>query len=200
MGKVIAAAAMSLDGFVADLDDGVGPVFDWYGNGEVEVTGADPDRVFRVSPASADYINKQWSKIGATVIGRHLFNLTNGWNGRPPVGEHVFVVTHQPPADWDFPDAPFTFVTGGVRSAIEQAKAFAGDRDVSVTGGNIAGQALAEGLVDQVSVALTPVVLGKGKPFFGEFGALSDGPLLLENPTIVEGDRVTHMDFKVRKP
>lgn len=200
MGKVIAAAVMSLDGFVADLDDGVGPMFDWYGNGEVEVTGADPDRVFRVSPASADYINTQWSKIGATVIGRHLFNLTDGWHGRPPVGEHVFVVTHQPPADWDYPDAPFTFVTDGVRSAIEQAKAFAGDRDVSVTGGNIAGQALAEGLVDQVSVALTPVVLGTGKPFFGAFGALAEGPLLLENPTIVEGNRVTHLDFQVRKP
>jgi hypothetical protein len=49
MGKVIAAAAMSLDGFIADTSDAVGPLFDWYGNGDVEVTGADPDRIFHTS-------------------------------------------------------------------------------------------------------------------------------------------------------
>jgi dihydrofolate reductase len=126
MGKVIMAATMSLDGFIADPDDQVGPLFDWYGNGDVEVTGADPDRVFRVSRASADYLGVAWANIGASVIGRHLFDLTNGWEGRPPVGEAVFVVTHQAPADWPHPEAPFTFVTDGVRSAVAQAKAFAG--------------------------------------------------------------------------
>ncbi len=54
MGLVIAAAAMSLDGFVADAADEVGPLFDWYGNGDVEITGSDPDRVFRVTAATAD--------------------------------------------------------------------------------------------------------------------------------------------------
>ena len=52
MGKVIAAAAMSLDGFIADTSDAVGPLFDWYGNGDVEVTGADPDRIFPGSSAT----------------------------------------------------------------------------------------------------------------------------------------------------
>ena len=46
------------------------------------------------------------------MIGRRLFDITNGWNGVPAVGDHVFVVTHEPPTDWPFPDAPFTFVTG----------------------------------------------------------------------------------------
>jgi len=95
------------------------------------------------------------------VIGRHLFDLTNGWNGRPAVGDAVFVVTHQAPANWHYPDAPFTFVTDGLPSAIAQAKAFAGDRDVSLTAGNLAGQALATGLVDELSVSLVPSCSGR---------------------------------------
>jgi dihydrofolate reductase len=118
MGKVIANAEMSLDGFVADTDDTVGPLFDWYGNGDVAITGADPDRVFHVTEATADYLRANWVSIGAAVIGRRLFDLTNGWNGRPAIGDHVFVVTHKAPADWPFPGAPFTFVTDGLASAI----------------------------------------------------------------------------------
>src|SRR6266496_5426711 len=110
MGKVVMQASMSLDGYIADPSDAVGPLFDWYGNGDVEVTGADPDRVFHVSAASADYLRSAWANIGPEVCGRRLFDLTNGWDGRPPVGEAVFVVTHQAPTDWNFPDAPFTFV------------------------------------------------------------------------------------------
>ena len=67
------------------------------------------------------------------MIGRRLFDLTNGWNGRPAAGDAVFVVTHRAPTGWPFPDAPFTFVTDGLNSAIAQAQAAAGDRDVSIT-------------------------------------------------------------------
>ena len=81
MGKVIAQASMSLDGFIADTNDQAGPLFDWYYNGNVEVTGTD----FHTSPASAGYLRAAWSAIGADVIGRRLFDLTNGWNGRPVV-------------------------------------------------------------------------------------------------------------------
>src|SRR6266568_946705 len=70
MGKVIAKASMSLDGFIADTNDQVGPLFDWYYNGDVEVTGADPGLVFHTSPASADYLRAAWSTIGADVISR----------------------------------------------------------------------------------------------------------------------------------
>jgi dihydrofolate reductase len=196
MGQVIVGATMSLDGYIADESDRVGPLFEWYGNGDVEVTGADPDRVFRVSRVSADYLSKTWPTIGAEVIGRRLFDLTNGWHGRPPVGGAVFVVTHQAPTDWPFPDAPFTFVTDGVESAIAQAKAFAGDKNVSVAAGDIGGQALEAGLVDEVQVDLVPVVFGSGVRFFGAF---AKAPQLLENPTVVQGDRVTHLQYSVRK-
>jgi dihydrofolate reductase len=197
MGKVIAGAAMSLDGFIADTSDAVGPLFDFYGNGDVELTGADPDRVFRTTAATADYLRTEWGNIGATVIGRRLFDLTNGWGGRPAVGDAVFVVTHRAPADWPHPDAPFTFVTDGLPSAIAQAQAFAQDRNVATTAGDLTGQAIAAGLVDEVSISLVPVVFGAGVRFFGDYAA---SPVLLRNPQVVEGDRVTHLHYRVHKP
>jgi len=196
MGTVSMQASMSLDGFIADPSDAVGPLFDWYGNGDVEFTGADPDRVFHVSTASAEYLREAWADAAAGVIGRRLFDITNGWNGRPPVGEAVFVVTHQPPTDWDFPDAPFTFVTDGVRSAVAQAKAYAGDKNISVSPGDVGGQAVAAGLVDEVRVDLVPVVFGAGVRYFGDYAG---SPLLLENPRVVQGDRVTHLRYRLRR-
>jgi dihydrofolate reductase len=83
-----------------------------------------------------------------------------------------------------------------VSSAIEQAKTFAGARDVSVTAGDIGTQALAAGLVDEVAVGLVPVVFGSGVRFFGD---LVKSPLLLDNPRVIEGDRVTHLIIGVRK-
>lgn len=82
------------------------------------------------------------------VIGRYLFDQTNGWDGVPAAGDHVFVVTHAPPTDWEHAStAPFTFVTDGVESAIAQAREFAGERDVDVAAGQIGGQALRLGLM-----------------------------------------------------
>src|SRR5919201_890809 len=139
-------------------------------------------------------MQSHYRDVAALVIGRRLFDLTNGWNGKPPAGEHVFVVTHQPPTDWEYSDtAPFTFVED-VEKAIAAAKAFAGDRDVDVAAGQIGSQALKLGLIDQVVVNLVPVVFGSGRPFFAT-GGLPE-PLRLENPTrIVEGDRVTHLVY-----
>lgn len=195
MGKVIVQASMSLDGFIADTNDSVGPLFDWYGNGDVAFAGGDPERVFHVSQASADYLREAWSNVSTAVIGRRLFDLTNGWNGRPAVGDAVFVVTHEPPTDWPYPDAPFTFVTEGVEHAIAQAKAAAGGRDVSLTAGSLTGQALQAGLVDELRIDLVPVVFGDGVPFFGTFKGAQQ---LLDDPEIVQGDRVTHLHCRVR--
>jgi dihydrofolate reductase len=195
MGKVIVTAAVSVDGFIADPSDGVGPLFEFYDNGPVAIAPGDPERTFHVSPATAEYM-RSWQNVGACVIGRRLFDLTDGWGGRPAAGDAVFVVTHQAPTAWPYPDAPFTFVTDGVRSAVEQARAFAGDRDVTVTAGDIGRQALDEGLVDEVVLNLAPAGFGTGIRFFGE---IAKPPLLLENPTVVEGDRVTHLTYPVRK-
>ncbi|GAA4043676.1 dihydrofolate reductase family protein [Nonomuraea soli] len=192
---MIVSATVSLDGFIAHHDNTVDPLFDWYGNGEVPITMGDPDRVFHVTPQSAQFIRSSTADVRACVIGRTLFDFTNGWNGVPAAGEHVFVVTHEAPGDWPFPDAPFTFVTDGVTAAIAQARAYAGDGVVSVTAGEVGGQAFEAGVVDEINLNVVPVLLGTGKRFFGGFG----GPLtMLGNPrAVVEGDRVLHLIYRV---
>jgi dihydrofolate reductase len=196
MGRVIVNAAVSLDGFIADEAGRVGPLFDFYFNGDVELTLGDPDRIYRVTPATAAYLDRfSNANMGCVVIGRSLFDLTNGWNGRPATGEGVFVVTHDPPVDWPFPDAPYTFVTDGVPAAIGQAKEFAGDRDVSVTAGNVGGQAIEARLVDQVHLNLVPALLGSGVRFFGH----ASGPVALaRDPEIIQGNRVTHLIYDLK--
>ena len=95
--------------------------------------------------------------VAAMVIAaRRLFDLTNAWNGSAVGSDHVFVVTHEPPTDWEFADkAPFTFVDG-VAEAIAAAREFAGEHDVDVAAGQIGGQALALGLIDQVGSTRSP--------------------------------------------
>ena len=200
MGKVFVDAVVSVDGYVADGDDGVDPLFEWFENGDVAVSFSDPDpdpdHVLHVSQASADYITNEIGSVGAVVVGRRSFDLTNGWDGVPPTGDHMFVVTHEAPTDWPFPDAPFTFVTDGVASAVEQAKVVAGERSVSVSAGEIGGQALAAGVVDEVHMNVVPVVFGSGRRFFGSYDG---GKLVLDDPRIIQGDRVVHTIYPVRK-
>lgn len=193
------ADAVSLDGFLAADDDQVGALHDFYFGGDTPITGPNKEfhASFKTSPTSARYLGDAWSRIGAVVIGRRLFDITNGWGGVPVVGDRVFVVTHSVPTDWEFMDtAPFTFVTDGVASAIAQAKELAGpDRDVALNGGDVGGQAFAAGLVDEVDVALVPVVFGSGKRFFGD---RLEGHVLLGDPVVVPSERVTHLRYVVR--
>jgi dihydrofolate reductase len=136
-----------------------------------------------------------WQRIGATVMGRHLFDLTNGWEGTPPAGEHIVVVSHRPwPEGWH-PEASCKFVDD-IGRAIIIAKELAGDRGVAVTAGNVGGQALALGLVDDVAMDVVPVVFGSGKPYFGAF----ESQQLLEDPEVViQGRRVLHLRYRVRR-
>ncbi|MEY9857374.1 dihydrofolate reductase [Catenulispora sp. GAS73] len=198
MSRVVMADAVSLDGFLATADDQVGPLHDFYFHGDTPITAGNRHLSFKASAVSAKYLDRQWSRIGAMVIGRRLFDITNGWDGVPVAGDRVFVVTHSVPTDWEhLGTAPFTFVTDGVESAIAQAKEVAGpDRDVSLNGGDVGGQAFAAGLVDEVDMALVPVVFGSGKRFFGEHFTEH---VLLDDPTeVVQGERVTHLHYKIR--
>src|SRR5687767_366556 len=198
MGKTIMGAIVSLDGFMADENDGVGPLFDWLGNGDVAWGFPGSDGKAQTTQASADFMLDVYGDMAANVIGRRLFDMTNGWNGKPAAGEHVFVVTHEPPADWEHAGtAPFTFVDG-VEEAIAAAQEFAGDRLIDVAAGQIGSQALALGLIDQVVLNVVPVVFGSGRPFFAT-GVLPE-PLRLENPSaIIPGDRVTHIVYDVSR-
>jgi dihydrofolate reductase len=143
MAVVISEMSMSLDGFVADPADQVGPLFDWYANGEVEVPTAVPERwTFRTSEASAGYLRETMGRIGALVAGRRLFDIGRWGEHGHPYGVPVFVVTHDVPQGWPREDAPLpiTFVTDGVEHVVAQAKTTAGEGWVGVAGPNIAQQ------------------------------------------------------------
>jgi dihydrofolate reductase len=144
MSTVFMHAVVSVDGFIADAEDNVGPLFEWYFNGDAEIVDGGP---FKVSRESVHYVRPMWQRIGTTVMGRHLFDLTNGWEGTPPAGDHIVVVSHRPRPEGWHPEASCRFVDD-IRGAIIIAKELAGDRDVAVTAGNVGGQALALGLVD----------------------------------------------------
>jgi dihydrofolate reductase len=191
MSTVVMHNVVSVDGFIADANDDVGPLFEWYYNGNTELVDDGP---FAVSRASADYVRPVWGGIGAMVIGRHLFDLTNGWEGTPPAGEHVVVVSHRPkPENWH-PDASYYFLDD-VAAAIVRAKELAGERTVAVAAGDVGGQALALGLVDEVAMDVVPVVFGSGKRYFGPV----DAQHMLEDPDVViRGDRVLHLRYRVR--
>lgn len=184
-------AVVSVDGFIADEHDDVGPLFEWYFNGDTDIVDGGP---FRISRTSADYVRPMWARIGATVMGRRLFDQTNGWEGQPPAGDHIVVVSHRPKPDGWHPEASCPFV-GDVGDAIRLAKELAGERDVAVTAGDIGGQAFARGLIDEVAMDVVPVVFGSGKRYFGSL----DSQRQLENPHVtVAGDRVLHLRYRPR--
>jgi len=104
-------------------------------------------------------------------------------------------VTHRPPPEgWDL-EAPFHFVDG-VEAAMAKAQELAGDRIVEVAAGDVGGQMVAAGLVDEVRMDVVPVVLGVGKRYFG---SVQEQHLLEDPDVVIEGDRVLHLRYRVRR-
>ncbi|WP_020388170.1 dihydrofolate reductase family protein [Kribbella catacumbae] len=191
MTKVIMQTIVSVDGFIATDDDQVGPLFDWFGTGDTPLY---ENESVLVTKQSHDYYRPKLDAIGALIVGRHVFDMTNGWGGKPPAGEHCVVVSHRTaPEGWDA-DAPFHFVDN-VTDAVRLAKELAGDRTVSIAAGDVGGQIFAAGLVDEVALDVVPVVFGTGKRYFG---SLSKQVMLEDPDEVVQGDRVLHLRFRVR--
>jgi dihydrofolate reductase len=169
MTKVVADISMSLDGYVTGPDPGPE-------NGLG--TGGEPLHTWAID--SDDEVDKQVlseavETTGAVVMGRRLFDIVDGphgWNDEMGYGAGLaasppfFVVTHSAPEKIRL-ELEFTFVTDGLASAISQARAAAGSKKVSVMGGgDVIRQAVDEGLVDELRIHLSPVLLGSGTPLF----------------------------------
>jgi dihydrofolate reductase len=166
MTKVFADITMSIDGFVtgpdADVEHGLGvggePLHDWLASDDA---------------LDGQVFEETLQRAGAVVMGRNLFDFVDGpegWSdeleGTPP----YFVVTHSAPESTRLP-YDFTFVTGGVEAAVEQARKAAGDKDVVVMGGgDVIAQTLRAGLVDEMLLHIAPIVLGAGTPLFHDAG------------------------------
>ena len=204
MGKVATGLSMSLDGFIAGPNDGPGAplgeggerLFAWYSGGDTEYRLPGTEMVFMVSPQSAGLLREAHSKMKAFVTGRRTFDIAHGWGGSPPLGVPTFVVTHSVPQEWVYEGSPFTFVTDGVESAVEQAKAVAGDKNVAVGAASIVQQCIRAGLLDEIHIDLVPILLDDGVRLFEHLGT---GPIELECTQVVEGAGVTHLTFSVVK-
>jgi len=197
MSKVVAIMSMSLDGYVADRNDGVAEVFDWYmhsGNVEFQTGGSDP-MTFNVSAPSAEHLRGLWSELGAVLTGRRTFDKAEGWGGNHAWGP-AFVLTHDIPAGWPRPNSTVHFVTDGIESAVKQAKAAAGGKAVGVHGTDTIQQLLNVGLLDELAIDIAAVLLGSGVRLFDH---LAGTPSVLGNPTVTAGVGVTHLRYAVRK-
>jgi dihydrofolate reductase len=194
MGKIVSHMTMSMDGFIADPQDGVAELFGWYEAGSATVPTADQRWTFKVDERSAAMLRDVMASTGALVCGRRLFDLTNGWGDRHPIGAPVVVVTHRAPEDADKWKA-ITFA-GSVESAIAVARQIAGQKDVSIASASIAQQALDLDLLDEVNISLVPVLLGKGIPYFAN---LTRAPHGFDDPDVIPGRRATHLKYAVRR-
>jgi dihydrofolate reductase len=200
MGKVTSGLTMSLDGFIAGpehpLGEGGMRLFDWYSSGDTDYVVPSGEMTFKVSSQAAEMLHAAFSSIGAIVTGRRTFDITNGWGGTHPIGEDIpiFVLTHSVPEGWSYEGSPFTFVTEGVKSAVEQARAAASEKDVAVGAASIVQQCLRARLLDEVHVDLVPVLLGDGVRLFDHLGTEH---IELERTRVIEDPDVTHITFRV---
>jgi dihydrofolate reductase len=213
MTKVFADISTSLDGYVAgpnpnleeplgargeDLHEWVFGLEAWRGPHGLE--GGDTN-------ASSRVVEEKITRTGAVVMGRRMFSNGEGpweddpkaegwWGDDPPFHVPVFVVTHH--ARETLPmkgGTTFNFVTDGIESAIEQARAAAGEKDVQIAGGASAiQQALAAGMLDEIQVSVAPMLLGGGTPLFSP-GA--DGAFELDR--VVDAPGVTHLRYRVQR-
>ena len=206
--------SMSLDGFVAGPDQTLDAPL-----------GAGGDRLHQWAFATrgwrephgrpggettrdSEVIEEALSKTGATIMGRRMFsggagpweddpNADAWWGDDPPFHHPVFVLTHHPREPLAKQGGTtFTFVTEGIESALEQARAAAGEKDVAIAGGaEAAQQYLSAGLLDELQIHVVPVLLGDGVRLFENH--LGAPPAELECTRVIESPAVTHLRYRV---
>jgi dihydrofolate reductase len=202
---VTADMAISLDGCIAGTDvaidnpGGVGaePLFEWIHNlaswrQRQGMTGGEENR-------DSALMREWFDATGAVVMGRMMYDTGEEfWGDNPPFRAPVFVLTHRPrPALVKEGGTTFTFVTDGIHSALDQAKAAAGDRNVDIAGGaSTVQQYLREGLIDELQLHVVPVLLGAGLRLFEGLGA---GRRNLEPVRVVDTPLATHLKYRFVK-
>jgi dihydrofolate reductase len=200
MPKVAANISTSLDGYVAGpndgpdngLGDGGERLHQWaYGlESWRERHGLEGGEASR----DAEILEETFATTGAIVLGKRMFDNARGWGEEPPFHMPVFVLTHEEKdAVEKDGGTTFTFVEG-IENAVEQARAAAGDRDVSIGGGaSVIQQAIAAGLLDELQIHLVPVLLGGGVRLFDP----GIEPIELECTRVIDSPAVTHLRFRI---
>ena len=211
MSKVRAHISVSLDGYVAGpnqtlehpLGEGGERLHDWVvvlksWREEHGMEGGEEN-------ANDALLREVNANVGAEIMGRGKFGPPSrgpwgddpweGWWGdHPPFHKPVFVLTHHARQPLTLADTTFTFVTDGIHAALDQAKAAAGDKDVFLGGGaNLINQYLAAGLVDELELHVSPILLGGGARLFEGVGP----EVTLELVRTVEAPGVAHLKYRV---
>ena len=211
MSKLRFHISMSLDGFVSGpnqseehpLGEGGMQLHEW-----VIGLAAWRERHGQVGGevnASTKVVEGSLENIGATVMGRNMFGgegpwghdpLDGWWGDDPPFRGPVLIITHHPREPVAKKGGTtFTFVTDGIESALEQARAAAGGKDVALGGGaNVAQQYLKAGLIDEMQIHLVPVLLGDGARLLNDLG---DAEVRLECTRVIEAPGVVHLRYRV---
>jgi dihydrofolate reductase len=205
MGIVTAHMSMSLDGFIAGPNAGVGNplgdggariqqwMFDLASFREIQgLAGGQPNR-------DDEELRERFAPAGAVVMGRRMFDEgEEPWGDNPPFHMPVFVLTHEARETLvKEGGTTFTFVTDGIQSALEQAKTAAGDKNVNIAGGaDTVQQFIRAGLLDELEIHLAPVLFGEGIRLFDQMGPEH---VELENIRVVASPRVTHLRYRVVK-
>jgi dihydrofolate reductase len=204
VGKVTVDISMSLDGFIAGPNDG--PELGLGEGGEKLhewVVGLESWRERHglaggETGRDAEILDEAFRDVGAVVLGRRMFDNAKGWGDEPPFHVPVFVLTHEAREKLvKEGGTTFTFVTDGIESALEQAKAAAGDKDISIAGGaSTVQQYLNAGLLDELQIHLVPLMLGGGVRLFDQ---ADPERIELEPIRVIESPRVTHLKYRVVK-
>jgi dihydrofolate reductase len=201
--KVVFDITTSLDGFVAGpndslelpLGEGGEKLHEWvFGLASWrEPHGLEGGETGRDS----DVLEEAMGNLGAFVVGRRMFDLAQGWGEEPPFHAPVFVLTHEAKDPLEKKGGTtFTFANDGIESALRQAQAAAGGKDVGIWGGaNTIQQYLRAGLIDEFQIHIAPLLLGGGVRLFDQAPA----DLELETTRVLESPRVTHLKFRVVK-
>jgi dihydrofolate reductase len=198
MGDVVVSLTMSLDGFIAGPDDGLElplgrggeALFTWMG------AGPESNRLERrlVPPDASKVVMDEWmTDYGAIVSGRRTFDIAGGWKDGHPIDVPIFVVTHGAPTEGAW-SPRVSFVTDGLDRAVELAQEAAGDKKISVCGADPVQQLLRAGKLDEIDVAVAPLLLGGGVRLFDHLGP---APIALEQTRVIESEGVTHLRYRV---
>ena len=193
MSQVIFDISMSLDGFITAAN-----------RTAEEPLGAGGERLhdwaFGQDPVNREYMESAVASLGAVITGRVNYDDSIPWWGSDgptgPARRPVFVVTHKLP-ETSPQGGVYTFVTGGIAAALDQARIAAGKKDVTVMGGaNIGQQYLAAGLVDEISLHLVPVLFGAGTRMFEHLGQQH---IRLEPISVLSTPTAIHARYRIVK-
>jgi dihydrofolate reductase len=211
MGKVTSQISISLDGFVAGpnqtLENPIGEggmrLHDWmFATSSWHRRQGEDGGVDGVDSEVADEVMQG---VGAYIMGRKMFGGGPGpwdgewkgwWGDEPPYHTPVFVLTHHPRQPLSMKGGTtFNFITGGIASALEQARVGAGERDVAIAGGaSTIRQCLAAGALDELYLHVVPVLLGSGERLLEDVG-----DPVLEPIQVVASPAVTHIRYRITK-